>query len=79
MIFSVKEIIMVDIWKYQDAKRLIITDIDGVKFIGTLGDLFSVEDEADEYGFDEDNLTLWVNGQPISFKQSEITKVEVLE
>jgi hypothetical protein len=70
---------MINIWEYQGAKRISLVSVDGQTLVGTLVAINCVEDEADEYGFNEDSLTLWVKGQPISIMQSEIAKIEVLE
>ncbi|HUM44738.1 MAG TPA: hypothetical protein PKI14_17470 [Fervidobacterium sp.] len=38
-----------------------------------------VEDESPDYGFGEDSITIEVEGREISFPESEILSIEILD
>lgn len=71
---------MINVWDYQNAKRIKIICDDGQIFSGSVCIINDVEDEDEDYGLGEDSITLWVNDiQPMTFVQSEIVAIEVLE
>jgi hypothetical protein len=70
---------LINVWDYQEAKRLIIITNDNVEHQGPLIDVEAAEDQYDDWGPVEDNITLLIEGRPMGFRQSEIKKVVVLD
>lgn len=70
---------MINVWDYQHANRIKITDIDGQVFTGKVVEVTDVEDESPDYGFGEDSITIEVEGREISFPQSEILGIDILD
>jgi len=70
---------MIKVWDYQDANIIKITAIDGQVFTGRLIEVTDVEDESPDYGYKEDSITIEAEGREISFPQSEILSIEILD
>jgi len=69
---------MINLWKYQDAKRIKLTDIDGQEFVGRIVDITDAGEYADE-DIQENGITISANGAHIEFMQSEIKSIEIIE
>lgn len=72
-----KEIIMINVWDYQEANRVRLVDIDNDEFTGNVIDVTDAEEFMD--GTTEDTLTIEVDGKHIEFLQSEIKAIEQLQ
>ena len=70
---------MIDIYKYKDAEKLKIIDIDNKTYIGYLVTINDVEDEDEDYGLKENSITLGIQKRPVTFPVSEIKSIEILE
>ncbi len=69
---------MTNVWKYAEAERIRITDIDGDMFEGKVTDVTDREERSD-LEKQEDGITLWTDDNKlIEFYQSEIKLIEVL-
>lgn len=73
---------MINLWQYQNAKKIRLTDVDGSVFVGYVSEIT----DAEEYMFDiddedryEDGITLKIGDIFVEFMQSEIKSIEVLE
>ena len=69
---------MINIWDYQDANRVRITDVDGQVFEGNV---ISVDDaeESSDLEKAEDNISIMTDdGRYIGIYQSEIAKIDVI-
>lgn len=66
---------MVNIWDFVNAKKVMITDIDGEEFIGDIVAMFDKEETYD----DEDSIDISVKGGIIGFMSSEIKSIKKLE
>ena len=69
---------MIDLWKYQEAKKIKLTDVDDEVFVGTVLDVTDSSEYADEE-IDEDGITIDIDGRHIEFMQSEVKEIEILE
>lgn len=69
---------MINLWKYQDAKKIRIIDIDNQEFTGNVVDITDSEEYADE-NINEVGITISMDGNHIEFMQSEIKSIEVVE
>ena len=69
---------MINIYKYKDADKLLLTDIENEKYEGKLISINDVDDEDVDYGLEENSITLAVDSRPITFPVSEIKKIEIL-
>lgn len=69
---------MINLWKYQEANKIKIIDIDNQEFTGNVVDVTDSEEYADE-NIKEDGITIAVDGTHIEFMQSEIKSIEVVE
>lgn len=69
---------MINIWKYQDAKRIRITTNDNEMYDGFIVELTDIGERSDLEP-QEDGITIYQNGLYIEVYQSEIKKIEVLE
>ena len=67
---------MINLWQYQEAKRVKITDVDGQEFIGYVVDVTDSGEYADEE-IQENGITISLNGNHIEFMQSEIKSIEI--
>ena len=66
---------MIDLWKYVNAEKIRIVDVEGKEYAGML---IAVMD-GDENGRNEDDITILYKGEYLGFLQSEIVKLEVIE
>ncbi len=66
---------MVNIWDYQNANKIKLTDISGKEWVGYVIDLTDQEEDEEAT---EDSITIRVDGDYIGFYESEITSIEVL-
>lgn len=66
---------MVNIWDYQNANKIKLTDISGKEWVGYV--IVLTDQEEDEEAT-EDSITIRVDGDYIGFYESEITSIEVL-
>ena len=69
---------MINLWQYQDAIKIRITDIDEQEFIGNVVDITDAGEYADEE-IQENGITISLNGNHIEFMQSEIKSIEIIE
>lgn len=69
---------MINLWKYQEAKKIKLTDVDDEVFVGTVLDVTDSSEYADEE-IDEDGITIDIDGRHIEFMQSEVKEIEILE
>lgn len=69
---------MIDLWKYQEAKKIKVIDIDGVEHIGNVVDVTDSEEFLDE-DISEDAITIEVGKKHIEFLQSEIKGIERID
>lgn len=69
---------MINLWEYQNAKKIKIIDIDGQVFIGNIVDITDSEEYASE-DITEDGITISSNDVHIEFMQSEIKTIEIIE
>ena len=74
---------MINLWDYQEARKIRLVDVDDEVFIGYVIDITDAEeymyDETDDIENFEDGITLKVGEKHIEFMQSEIKLIEVLE
>ena len=63
--------ILINIWKYQDADKVIITDIDNKMYIGNVVEVIDAEEKSD-IEKSEDSIVIDISGTHIEFLQSEI-------
>lgn len=70
---------MIDIYKYKDAEKLEITDIDNEVFVGSLVSVNDVADEDEDLGLNENSITLAVNKRPVTFPVSEIKSIKIID
>ena len=68
---------MINLWTYQDAKKVKLTDIGGKQYLGTVIDITDSEEYADDVL--EDGITLLLDGEHVEFMQSEIKSIEIVE
>ena len=74
---------MINLWQYQEAKRVKIIDVDGEEFIGYVDEIT----DAEEYMYDEDEnkndfedgITLRIGESLVEFMKSEIKSIEIIE
>ena len=69
---------MIDIWDYNDADIVRITDIDGREYTGHVQDVTDVGEESEDYGFGEDSITISDGQTGVVLGQSEIVSIEIL-
>ena len=69
---------MINLWQYQDATKIRITDIDGQEFIGNVVDVTDAGEYANEE-IQENGITISSNGNHIEFMQSEIKSIQIIE
>ena len=74
---------MINLWDYQEARKVRLVDVDDEVFIGYVIDITDageyMYDETDDIENFEDGITLKIGGKHIEFMQSEIKLIEVLE
>lgn len=74
---------MINLWQYQDAEKIKITDIDGQEFIGYIDEITDAEeymyDDREETSNFEDGITLVIGKELVEFMQSEIKSIEIIE
>ena len=70
---------MINVLKYQDVKRLEITDTDGKVWRGKFLEIVDSEEQSDLAEKDEDSIVIQCDGQCISFYASEIKSIRILE
>lgn len=70
---------MINLYHYQDCKKIKILADDDKEYIGYVGDITDVEDQSSDYSPAEDSISLKVDGKWIEFFQSEIKRIEVLD
>ena len=74
---------MINLWDYQEARKIRLVDVDDEVFIGYVIDITDAEeymyDETDDIENFEDGITLKIGEKLIEFMQSEIKLIEVLE
>lgn len=75
---DIKEFCMINLWKYQDAKKIRIVDIDDDEFIGNVIDVTDAGEYADE-SITETGITISFDGKHVEFMQSEIKSIEIIE
>ena len=68
---------MINVWDYQEAKKIRLIDVDGEEFIGYVVDVTDAEEGADE-PYPDDAITISIAGRHIEFMQSEIIFIEIL-
>lgn len=68
----------INLWRYQEAKKIKITDINDQEFVGNVVDVTDAEENMDD-SVKEDAITVSVNKAHIEFMQSEIKSIEALE
>ena len=69
---------MINIWRYADANRIRLTDVDGNVYEGDVSCLTEVGERSD-LEEQEDGITIWTGGRLIEFMQSEIASIEALD
>ena len=71
---------LINLGKFENAGRVKIVTPDGQVFVGKAGEATMKEDE-EELELDEpsDWLTLWINGQPLSFRPEDILSIEKID
>ena len=74
---------MINLWDYQEARKIRLVDVDDEVFIGYVIDITDSEeymyDETDGIENFEDGITLKIGESLVEFMQSEIKLIEVLE
>ena len=70
---------MINVWDYQEIKRIRIVDIDGQVFFGEVIEVTDAEDDSPDYGFGEDSITIESEGHQIAFPKSEILSIDILD
>lgn len=69
---------MINLWQYQDANKIKVTDIDEQEFIGNVIDVTDAGEYADEE-IQENGITISINGNHLEFMQSEIKSIQIIE
>ena len=69
---------MINLWKYQEAKKVKLTDVDDEVFVGMVLDVTDSSEYADEE-IEEDGITLDIDGRHVEFMQSEVKEIEIIE
>lgn len=69
---------MINLWQYQDAKRIRIIDIDNQEFIGYVVDITDADEFIDD-NIGENGITISVDGNHIEFMQSEIKSINIID
>lgn len=69
---------MINLWQYQDIKKIKITDVDEQELIGNVIDVTGAGEYADDE-IQENGITISVDGKHIEFMQSEIKSIEIIE
>ena len=69
---------MINLWQYQDANKVKITDVNGQEFIGNVLDVTDAGEYADE-DIQEDGITISFHGNHVEFMQSEIQSIEIIK
>ena len=55
-----------------------ITCTDGQKKKKKIGDIVDAGEEAEDYGYEEDSITVYSEGKAVTIPQSEIKSIETL-
>ena len=51
---------------------------DGQTIKGKIGDIVDAGEEAEDYGYEEDSITVYSEGKAVTIPQSEIKSIETL-
>lgn len=74
---------MINLWDYQEARKIRLVDVDDEVFIGYVIDITDAEeymcDEENDKNNFEDGITLKIGESLVEFMESEIKLIEVLE
>ena len=74
---------MINLWKYQEAKKVKIIDVDGEEFIGYVDEITDAEeymyDENEDKNDFEDGITLRIGESLVELMQSEIKTIQIIE
>lgn len=68
---------MIDIWKYKDLNKIILTDVNNTSYKGQIVELIDADEKSD-LEEQEDSIVLAVEGKQIEFLQSEIKAIQVI-
>lgn len=69
---------MMELWKYESAKKLRIVTVRGNVYIGTVPE-YVWPDDNEENGGEEALMFELPDGKPTQFNASEIRSIEILE
>lgn len=69
---------MINVWKFENAGKVKLIDIDGKEYVGEALDVTEAEEQGDEC-VQEDSITVSTNGLLIDFLQSEIQCIEKIQ
>ena len=69
----------INVWDFQDIDgNIMITCTDGQTIRGKIGDIVDAGEEAEDYGYEEDSITVYSGGKVVTIPQSEIKSIETL-